>query len=91
MTFIICYKYVMRPIKEHIIRIIKKLLMNFLRPLAILDFNYRIVRSIKIEKYDAFHAHDLNALIGTYPAARKQGAKLIYDSHELFFKKHRSP
>ncbi len=33
---------------------------------------------------DIYHAHDLNTLLPAYLAARKTGAKVIYDSHELF-------
>jgi len=59
------------------------------RALTILNFNYRILRDANLEKYDVFHAHDLNTLIGAYLAARKQSAKLIYDSHELFMERNR--
>lgn len=31
-----------------------------------------------------YHAHDLNNLQVAYTAARKTGAKLVYDAHELF-------
>lgn len=33
---------------------------------------------------DIYHAHDLNNLEVAYGAARKIGAKLVYDAHELF-------
>ena len=33
---------------------------------------------------DIYHAHDLNNLEVAYRAARKTGAKLVYDAHELF-------
>ncbi len=33
---------------------------------------------------DVYHAHDLNNLQVAYSAARKRGAKLVYDAHELF-------
>jgi len=64
-------------------------LMSFNRPLVILDFNYRIVMSTRGQSYDVFHAHDLNTLMGAYVAAKKQGAKLIYDSHELYLERNR--
>jgi len=59
------------------------------RVLVILDFNYRIIESANDEEYGVFHAHDLNTLIGAYVAAKKQGAKLIYDSHELYLERNR--
>ncbi|HET9493682.1 MAG TPA: glycosyltransferase, partial [Chloroflexia bacterium] len=31
-----------------------------------------------------YHAHDLNNLEVAYRAARRMGAKLVYDAHELF-------
>ena len=35
-------------------------------------------------KADVYHAHDLNTLLPAYLAAKKIGAKVIYDSHELY-------
>jgi glycosyltransferase involved in cell wall biosynthesis len=64
-------------------------LIKFHRPLLILDFNYRTLKAAAVEKYDVFHAHDLNTLIGAYLAARKQDANLIYDSHELYLERNR--
>jgi glycosyltransferase involved in cell wall biosynthesis len=36
------------------------------------------------EKAQIYHAHDLNTLQMAYTAARRVGARLIYDSHELY-------
>jgi len=36
------------------------------------------------EKGDIYHAHDLGTLLFCYIAARKNKAKLVYDSHELY-------
>ena len=33
---------------------------------------------------DVYHAHDLNTLFPAYLAARKTGAKMVYDAHELY-------
>lgn len=33
---------------------------------------------------DVYHAHDLNALLAAATAARRRGARLVYDSHEVF-------
>jgi glycosyltransferase involved in cell wall biosynthesis len=33
---------------------------------------------------DVYHAHDLNTLRAGYRAARRHGAKLVYDAHELY-------
>ena len=40
--------------------------------------------SQKKMKADLFHAHDLNTLHIGYRMAKKFGAKLVYDSHELY-------
>ena len=39
--------------------------------------------SLTDRKLDAVHAHDLDTLLAGYLIARKHGAKLIYDAHEL--------
>jgi glycosyltransferase involved in cell wall biosynthesis len=36
------------------------------------------------KQYDVYHAHDLNTLEEAWLCARKTGAKLVYDSHELW-------
>lgn len=36
------------------------------------------------ERADIYHAHDLNTLFPAYIAARLTGARLVYDSHELW-------
>ena len=84
---------IVRHLRRIVIRWIKKLILPPLvkihRPLIILNFNYKLFSSTKGEKYDVFHAHDLNTLIGAYFAAKKQGANLIYDSHELYLERNR--
>jgi len=35
-------------------------------------------------KADIYHAHDLNTILPAYLAAKKNRAKLVYDSHELY-------
>lgn len=56
----------------------------FRRSLDFLDYNYRSYKVVKEEAADIYHAHDLNTLPVAWWAARKHGAKLVYDSHELF-------
>lgn len=46
--------------------------------------NYLMYKLIKSTEADIIHANDLNALIPAYFASKKIGAKLIYDSHEIF-------
>ena len=56
---------------------IKKLLRIYLS-------NKDLVKAIKDTNPDVIHANDLNALLPAYIASKKTGAKLIYDSHEIF-------
>ena len=46
--------------------------------------NIELYRLMRKTKADIIHANDLNALVPAYFAARKIGAKLIYDTHEIF-------
>jgi len=71
------------------IKWIRSAMINLHRSLTISYFNYRITCSVKNEKYDVVHAHDLNTLMGGYCAAKRKGAKLIYDSHELYLERNR--
>lgn len=49
-------------------------------------FSYWIRAKRLAERIDSdiYHAHDLNTLLPAYLAAKKTGAKVVYDSHELF-------
>lgn len=42
------------------------------------------VLTLSREEADIYHAHDLDTLFTCYWAAKKNKAKLVYDSHELF-------
>lgn len=61
-----------------------RLLMLVHKPALYLDFYARAYRSARSEPADAYHAHDLNTLPVAAILARVTGARLIYDSHELF-------
>jgi glycosyltransferase involved in cell wall biosynthesis len=57
---------------------------SFMRSLKYLEFSLRFVyRTIKLHPA-VLHAHDVNALVPGFVAARLTGAHLIYDSHELW-------
>ena len=45
--------------------------------------NFRMFRSVCRFRPDVVHAHDVNTLIPAWLAARRCGAKLIYDAHEI--------
>lgn len=62
-------------------RINRKMKHNSL--LGKIEYAYKFIyRGIK-EKADIYHAHDLSTLLECYIASRWNGAKLVYDSHEL--------
>ena len=44
----------------------------------------KLYRKLAALEADIYHAHDLNTLLPCHQAAKKNNAKLIYDSHELF-------
>lgn len=48
------------------------------------DFERGAERIIGHDRYDVFHAHDLNTLPVARRVARKRVARLVYDSHELY-------
>ena len=88
-TSFLLLKVLWRMLNLGIIKPCISLLTNFHRLFTTLDFNYKIFRLAKSEKYNVFHAHDLNTLFGGYLASINQDAKLIYDSHELYLERNR--
>jgi glycogen(starch) synthase len=56
---------------------------------------YTLVFSVTVlweavkQRADVYHAHDFNALVPAYLAAKVNGAKLVYDSHELWLEQDR--
>lgn len=52
--------------------------------LRYLEFVLRTLRRILTFRPDVVHAHDLDTLIPAWIGARLLGAKLVYDSHELY-------
>ena len=56
-------------------------------PSTILFGNGNVLMMAKVlasQRADVYHAHDLDTLASSFLASRFQGAKLIYDSHEIF-------
>ncbi len=68
---------------------LRAFLKKHYRTLAIANFNAQLFHSFKKTQFDIIHAHDLNTLPGGYWLARKTGAKLVYDSHELYLDRNR--
>ena len=62
-----------------------KILKNVIKKISRFYFlNAEIVRAIIDTKPDIIHANDLDALLPSYIASKKIGAKVIYDTHEIF-------
>lgn len=58
------------------------------RLLKYLEFNVRAIHRIARLRPAVVHAHDVNALIPGYAAARLSHARLVYDAHELWAERH---
>jgi glycosyltransferase involved in cell wall biosynthesis len=59
------------------------------RPPALVAFRDMLVtrqltRAAASTPADVYHAHDLNTLVAGVTAARRHGARLVYDAHELY-------
>jgi len=56
---------------------------------------YTIIFSVSVlgeairQKADVYHAHNFDALVPAYLASRANGAKLVYESHELWLENER--
>ncbi len=55
-----------------------------IRMLKYLEFNARAIWRLARSRPHVIHAHDVNALVPAYVAARLARARLIYDAHELW-------
>ena len=87
------YWGVKRPAKifwhRYLYRTVNKILAPVHRQLCFLDYHYRSLEIVTQQSADIYHAHDLNVLPAAYQAARKNGAKLVYDSHEFYVERNR--
>jgi glycosyltransferase involved in cell wall biosynthesis len=52
-------------------------------------FSVSVLKEAIRQKADIYHAHDFDTLTPAYLAARVNGAKLVYDSHELWLENDR--
>lgn len=57
--------------------------LSFHKLLCFIDYYMRSYKIAMGKPYDIYHANDLNTLPVAWWAARRSGAKLVYDSHEL--------
>jgi glycosyltransferase involved in cell wall biosynthesis len=54
------------------------------KPLLYIDFYVRAFRLTRRDRYDVVHAHDLNTMPAAWAIARRSGARLVFDAHELY-------
>jgi len=57
---------------------------TFFRGVKYLEYLWSACRQAVRERADVYHAHDLYPLVPAFLGARLRGAKVIYDSHELW-------
>ena len=63
---------------------VRKALLVPHKPLMFGDFYIRAIRALGGIRPEAIHAHDLNTLLPAVITARRTGARVIYDAHELY-------
>lgn len=78
-----------RSFKQKIGNLLRKPLLMIHKPLCYYDFYRKTKQYCKEEPAGIYHAHDLNTLYAASKAARRDKAKLVYDSHELYVHKNR--
>jgi len=64
-------------------------LMLFHRQSCFFSFYCDAYKATAGKRYDIYHAHDLNTLPVAYLAAKRDKAKLVYDSHELYVERNK--
>jgi glycosyltransferase involved in cell wall biosynthesis len=64
--------------------LVYRALMVLHKPLLYIDFYVRAFRLTQHVHYDVVHAHDLNTLPAAWAIARRSGARLVFDAHELY-------
>lgn len=62
----------------------RRALLRYHKPLMFGDYYLRAYRASTERHPDVVHAHDLNTLPAAAAVARRTGAQLVYDAHELY-------
>jgi glycosyltransferase involved in cell wall biosynthesis len=68
---------------------LKNLIMPFHRQFCFISFYRSVYKATARKGYDIYHAHDLNTLPVAYLVAKRDKAKLVYDSHELYVERNK--
>ncbi len=88
-TFFRFVNKIRRSCRNVIISLLKSLLLPFNRQFCYLSFYCQIIKATRRERFDIYHAHDLNTLPVAWLGARRDKARLVYDSHELYVERNR--
>ena len=87
---LLCLLIAVRAIAPSIFNFFKNRIRSYIhRKLCFLSFYTNIYKLIKTEQFNVYHAHDLNTLPIAYLCAKRNKAKLIYDSHELYTERNK--
>lgn len=78
------YRRVLGAIRLRIFRILRLGMRRVHRPLMFVDWWIRATRALSRRELDVIHAHDVLTLPAAVAIARRTGARLIYDAHELY-------
>lgn len=73
----------LRAVERRLVGLARRAVMLFHDPLSRWDYGTRCARVLSGQPAHIYHAHDFNTLDVGYFLARRHGAKLVYDSHEL--------
>jgi glycosyltransferase involved in cell wall biosynthesis len=76
-------------IRQMTTKTLKKVLMPFHRQFCFYSFYHNAHRATDKEGFGIYHAHDLNTLPVAYFSAKRDRAKLVYDSHELYTERNK--
>jgi glycosyltransferase involved in cell wall biosynthesis len=95
-AFAVCAIVFRKPLAT-IIRVLQKkvawvagtVLLPFRRQFCFLSYYRKVWEKTKHKRFDVYHAHDLNTLPAAWLCARRDHAKLVYDSHELYVERNR--
>jgi glycosyltransferase involved in cell wall biosynthesis len=82
-------KSLVRRIPWLLYRGLRRLLTPWHRYLFFFEYYQQGLKVVQTQPADIYHAHDLNVLPVAYWAARKTGALVVYDSHELYTERNR--
>lgn len=90
-SILLATKKSLSAVKLFIYNLLKRILLPANKIFYLMDYYSRCIQAVRSMEstVSVCHAHDLNTLFLGYWVARKHGAKLVYDSHELALDRNR--